>query len=97
MPNTYPPPLLIQPTVKAQSDRADKFEHCATTWMAQPYFLGYHWFQYMDEPKGGRFDGENGNDGVVDINDDPYPELTDRFKSVNRRVWELQATPGAPG
>lgn len=89
MPNTYPPPILIQPTVATQKIRADKFEECATTWMSQPYFLGYHWFQYMDEPKNGRFDGEDGNYGLVNINDEPYTEFVDRFKAMNARAWTL--------
>ncbi|HPO12707.1 MAG TPA: hypothetical protein PLI09_04620 [Candidatus Hydrogenedentes bacterium] len=95
MPNTYPPPIVLQPTVAMQRDRANKFEECATTWMAQPYFLGYHWFEYMDEPKGGRFDGENGNYGLVNIEDEPYQEVVDRFKSVNRRVWDLHRNSAA--
>lgn len=95
MPNTYPPPLLIQPNVATQKDRADKFERCATTWMAQPYFLGYHWFQYMDEPNAGRSgDGENGNYGLVNIEDDPYTEFVGRLKDINRRVWDLHAASG---
>ncbi len=92
MPNSYPPPLLIQPTVATQKDRADKLEHCVTTWMAQPYFLGYHWFQYMDEPHVGRSgDGENGNYGLVNIEDEPYAEFVGRLTEVDRKAWELHA------
>lgn len=89
--NTYPPSLVMQPTVASQKLRADKFEECATTWMSQPYFLGYHWFDYMDEPKGGRFDGENGNYGLVNIADEPYAVFVDRLKAVNRRAWGLHS------
>jgi len=89
MPNSYPPGLLLQPNVRTQKARADKFEECATTWMRQPYFLGYHWFDYMDEPKGGRFDGENGNYGLVNNDDNPYTVLVERLKRTNARVWDL--------
>jgi hypothetical protein len=89
MPNSYPPGLLLQPNVPTQKVRADKFEECATTWMRQPYFLGYHWFDYMDEPKGGRFDGEDGNYGLVNNNDNPYTVLVERLKRTNTRVWDL--------
>lgn len=96
MPNTYPPGWLLQPTVPTQQIRAGKFEQCAVTWMSQPFFLGYHWFEYADEPQGGRnFDGENGNYGLVNINDEPYAEFIARFKAVNRRVWDLHAASGA--
>ncbi|MCX6994080.1 MAG: beta-galactosidase [Kiritimatiellaeota bacterium] len=94
LPNTYPPPSVIQPRVSNQMARAAKFEHCATIWMSQPYFLGYHWFQYMDQPKGGRSgDGENDNFGLVNIQNDPYRALVERLATVNRRVWTLHTTP----
>ena len=97
MPNTYPPPWLIQPPVANQKQRADKFEQCATTWMSQPYFVGYHWFQYFDEPNAGRAgDGENGNYGLVTIDDEPYTEFVDRLTSVNRRVWDLHRASSQP-
>ncbi len=89
LPNSFPPGWLLQPTVPTQKDRADKFEQCVTAWLSQPYFVGCHWFQHMDEPKAGRFDGENGNYGVVDIHDEPHAPLVERFTAVNRRVWDL--------
>ena len=89
MPNSYPPGLVLQPNVRTQKARADKFEECATTWLRQPYFVGYHWFDYMDEPKGGRFDGENGNYGLVDNADNPYTVLVERLKRVDAHVWDL--------
>ncbi len=94
MPNTFPPGWLLQPNVATQQDRADKFEQCVTTWLSQPYLVGYHWFEYVDEPRGGRFDGENGNYGLVNIEDEPYRVLADRMSQVNRRVWELHARSG---
>jgi len=94
MPNTFPPGWFLQPTVPAQEDRADKFEQCVNTWLSQPYFVGYHWFEYIDEPHGGRFDGEDGNYGLVNIEDEPYRVLADRFARVNRRVWDLHAQSG---
>ncbi len=93
-PNSFPPGWLLQPNVATQQDRADKFEHCATTWLSRPYFVGYHWFEYVDEPKGGRFDGEDGNYGLVNLEDDPYGVLVERFSKVNRRVWDLHAQSG---
>ncbi len=38
--------------------------------------IGADWFQYYDEPKYGRNDGENYNMGLVDIYDQPYEEIT---------------------
>ena len=95
-PNTFPPSWLMQPAVTTQKRRADKLEKCASTWMSQPYFLGFHWFDYMDEPKGGRFDGENGNYGLVNIEDQPYTEFVERLKAVNGRSWDLHSNSAEP-
>jgi len=95
MPNTYPPPLIAQPTVPDQTARAAKYRSYAETWARQPYFLGNHWFQYMDEPKEGRFDGENGNYGLVNIKDAPYDVFIKVVKETNNRIPDLhgQAEP----
>ena len=48
-----------------------------------PYIVGTHWFQYYDEPKGGRPDGEDYNMGLVDIYDRPYQEVLASFQGTN--------------
>ncbi|MBN1341834.1 MAG: beta-agarase [Phycisphaerae bacterium] len=96
LPNTYPPPLAVQPTVATQQARAERYAKYVNLWMDQPYFVGYHWFRYMDEPKEGRFDGENGNYGLVDIRDDPYTEFVEAAAVVNRGVWSRHRSSGKP-
>ena len=68
--------------------RADWFEQDVTASIASDYVVGYHWFQHVDEPHGGRFDGENSNWGLVDEHDDPYATLVARMTEVNR-WWRL--------
>ena len=77
--------------VDTQKDRADKFEHYVRKLAAMPAWVGYHWFEWCDEPKEGRFDGENSNYGLVRIDDTPWEELTQRFTRVNARLesWRL--------
>jgi agarase len=53
--------------VATQSDRANAFTNYVESLAALPGAVGYHWFEYRDEPKEGRFDGENSNHGVVKI------------------------------
>jgi len=36
--------------------------------------VGYYWFVHCDEPKEGRFNGENSNYGVVNIHDEVYTD-----------------------
>ncbi len=85
LPNTWPPMMLVVPDQKA---RADWFEQDVTASIASDYVVGYHWFEHVDEPHGGRFDGENSNWGLVDEHDDPYATLVARMTEVNR-WWRL--------
>ncbi len=89
LPNTYPPPLAVQPNVPTQRARADRYARYVRLWMSQPFFVGYHWFEWVDEPREGRFDGENGNYGLVNIRDEPYAVFVDTVRRVNREVWSL--------
>lgn len=51
------------------------------------YFVaGFHWFEWEDEPKLGRFDGENSNYGLNSIRDEPYLTLQ---KEIGRYVFEI--------
>ncbi len=64
------------PVVQTQSQRANGFQTSTKSLLGTPYVVGAHWFQYYDEPKNGRPDGENYNMGLVDVNNQPYEELT---------------------
>lgn len=91
LPNSVPPPLLVQPTVPTQKAKGDRYSEWVTGWAACPYFIGHHWFKFMDEPKEGRFDGENGNYGLVNIEDTPYTDFVTRMSSVNSRLVKIHA------
>lgn len=54
-----------------------------------PYVVGYHWFQYTDEPPQGRADGEDFNFGLVDTRDEPYEGLVGAFTEINGRADAL--------
>jgi len=45
------------------------------SWASQPYSLGAHWFQWVDQHPTGRGDGENQTIGIVDLTDQPHREL----------------------
>ncbi|MGC9328112.1 MAG: hypothetical protein ACP5I1_10800, partial [Candidatus Hinthialibacter sp.] len=59
--------------------------------MDQPFIIGYHWFEYADEPAEGRFDGENSNYGLVNIQDEPWEILTNEMTKTNRQVERMHA------
>ncbi len=74
-----------------QQERADGFARYVAALAALPYAVGYHWFEYRDEPKEGRFDGENSNYGVVHIDFSPWEVLTARMKEVNTGIEKVHA------
>ena len=80
--------------VATQAERADRFERYVTGIMQLPFVVGYHWFEYCDEPAEGRFDGENSNYGLVNINDEPWEALIERMTEVNRRIYDAARGPG---
>ncbi len=79
------------PRVPTQADRAKDFEFYVRRALGHPLLVGYHWFEHVDEPKEGRFDGEDCNYGVVNIRDDPYAVLVDAMTRVNAEAVALHA------
>ena len=75
-----------------QQDRADYFDRYVIGLAQLPFVVGYHWFEYADEPAEGRFDGENSNYGLVNISDEPWTVLVTRFQAVNERLEETHLT-----
>ncbi len=76
-------------TVQTQKERAERFKTYMTNALAQPYIVGCDWFMYHDQPPGGRFDGEDSNYGLVDIDDKPYMTLLQTITEVNARASEI--------
>ncbi len=74
------------PVVETQADRASAFARFVERLLSSPHAVGYHWFEHQDEPAEGRFDGEDSNYGLVDIEDRPYAILVERMADVNARA-----------
>jgi hypothetical protein len=72
------------PKVPSQAGRAKAYAEYLTQLESQPEAIGCHWFQWSDEPKQGRFDGENSNYGLVDITDQPYTEFVTAVTAANK-------------
>jgi hypothetical protein len=64
----------------------DYVEHAAR----HPAVVGLHWFQWVDEPVTGRFDGENYNIGLVDVTDRPYDEMLAEIRPAHERLYALR-------
>ncbi|WAJ72190.1 beta-galactosidase [Catenovulum adriaticum] len=71
-----------------QADRGKKYQEYMYSVIDNPYFVGAHWFQYIDSPLTGRaYDGENYNVGFVNVADIPYQPLVDAAKEVNKNIY----------
>ncbi|MER2492780.1 beta-galactosidase [Catenovulum sediminis] len=71
-----------------QADRGKKYQEYMYSVIDNPYFVGAHWFQYIDSPLTGRaYDGENYNVGFVNVADIPYQPLVDAAKEVNENIY----------
>jgi agarase len=93
LPNEWPPIYLTAPT---QSGRADLWEQKVKQLYATPWIIGDHWFEWADQPAGGRFDGEDNNFGLVSNSDDPYLQFVDRMTTVHRQAPAALADPRPP-
>jgi hypothetical protein len=78
-------------TVETQAERARGAAAADDNFAALPEIVGIHWFQYYDHPKGGRQDGEDYDFGLVDINDQPYEDVTGALTAANRRAPQIHA------
>jgi len=86
LPNSYPP---FYPTLAIQKERADAYEDRFRRMLSKPWFVGHHWFIYVDQPPEGRFDGEDNNFGIVTEADEPYTELAERSAMMHGEIYKL--------
>jgi hypothetical protein len=75
---------------QSQAHRAELYEHYLRSCVQNPYIVGAHWFEYVDEPVTGRFDGENFNTGFVDGCDAPYPEMVQAARNMGQGMYDLR-------
>jgi len=86
-PNTYPPIYLTFPT---QAERAAAYDEYVQNCFDAPYIVGHHWFEYVDQPVGGRGDGEDNNFGLVTVGDEPYDDFVEPVTVTNANAPHLR-------
>ena len=72
-------------------ERATAYRYYVENAAAHPAVIGTHWFQWIDQPSTGRFDGENYNIGLVDVTDRPYPEMIKATKETFLRLLDVHS------
>ena len=82
--------------VQTQAERASGAASAARHFALEPGIVGIHWFQYCDEPKGGRpKDHEDYDFGLLDIDGRPYEELVTALTAANRSLVNLHQSASA--
>ncbi len=77
--------------VSNQAQRGVAYRYYVENAAAHPAVIGTHWFQWIDQPSTGRFDGENYNIGLVDVTDRPYPEMIRATKETFNRLFDVHS------
>lgn len=72
-----------------QEERGKAYRYYLEQGLARPELIGIHYFQWIDQPVFGRFDGENYNIGFMDICNRPYKELTDASIKSHSKIYEV--------
>jgi len=93
-PNTVPGIYDVSPTQAARASSFDNF--VAPLYEDAPWLVGDDWFEYVDEPAGGRTgDGENNDFGMVNVEDQPYPTMEAAMR-VMHSVTSAQVLQSGP-
>lgn len=86
----FAPPALVN--VFDTPSKLDAIRAYVDSALAHPAVVGTHWFQYYDQPAGGRFDGENYPCGIVDLCDTPKPEMVALCREIGAGFYRQRMT-----
>jgi agarase len=93
VPNSYPP---IYPTYATQQARTDAYAAFVAPLYNASWIVGDEWFEYTDEPAGGRFDGEDSDFGIVSTADNPWSVLLARMTQEHAAAPDRVVDPSPP-
>ncbi|MBK8883391.1 MAG: hypothetical protein IPN67_13685 [Bacteroidales bacterium] len=76
---------------KNMEERAVAYQYYVENAASHPALIGAHWFQWIDQPSTGRFDGENYNIGLVDVTDQPYPDMIKATRETFAKLPDIHS------
>ena len=85
---------LLQPGLRYaanQDERAGLFGHYLESALENPYIIGAHWFQLVDQAVAGRGDGENYQAGFLTVGDVPQEEMISKSREIGYKMYKLRA------
>ncbi|MCL6601004.1 MAG: hypothetical protein K6T81_20050 [Alicyclobacillus macrosporangiidus] len=71
------------PTFRTDRQRGQRAFRYIKKAVAADYVVGWHLFQWFDQPPHGRFDGQNSHFGLVNVENQLYPEYARYLKQAN--------------
>ena len=74
-------------SVRTQKDRGLAYRAYFEGGLKSPYFVGAHYFILNDQAVLGRFDGENMNNGLVDVCSRPYAACVAEMARFNKNIY----------
>ena len=80
-----------QVEVANQEERGKAYVKYVTSALRHPNVIGAHWHQYGDQATTGRFDGENFQNGLLDVCDTPYWETIAGVREVGYQMYEIRS------
>jgi hypothetical protein len=82
-------PSLVE--VADQAARGKAYVGYIASALRHPNFVGAHWHQFGEQATSGRFDGENLQNGLLDVCDTPYPETIAGIREVGYKMYEIRS------
>ena len=75
-----------------QRQRGLAFTQYLASALADPRFVGVHWFQWIDQSAAGRWDRENHQIGFVDVTGRAYPEFVDAVSRATESMYSARSS-----
>jgi hypothetical protein len=85
---------LLQPGLMYaadQDERAELFGHYLKSAIENPYIIGAHWFQLVDQSVAGRGDGENYQAGFLTVGDVTQQEMVEESRKIGYNMYKIRA------
>jgi hypothetical protein len=85
---------LLQPGLRYAADpveRAEFYEFYVKSALENPYIVGTHWFQLVDQAVTGRPDGENYQAGFLTVGDVPQQEIIEKARFIGYNMYQIRS------
>lgn len=76
-----------------QTDRAHCCREYVRACLEHPRYIGAHWFQWTDSPPNPDPEKWEAQSGIVNVNDEPYTETVEAFRSLADEMYPFRAAP----